>query len=214
MLFIRALPHRGGAHPVNHALTSFDHVQLPPGALLQQDSSPTAHIDERRRFQTSLRRVAIGALALAGTAIPAMATSAYTAARYSQRRLVAANHSSTAGTRVPIFSFKTQQSPIFVALAQSIVLEKCYDVTTALFRDSSMDSRVLHGLAAAFKVAAITQAQEANISLSERCGAQGLFNYNGISGTHVCLNVTAFLELTNHVRSQTCVELQLPRVIF
>lgn len=129
----------------------------------------------------SIWRVAVGSLALGGTIIPCLGKVAVTAGRYSQRRFVAGGGS----FRVPIIQFKTQQAPILAALSQSFVLKAFFSFATRLFSDDSADFRVRHGIAASFKVIAVRHGQDANLALSERCGAQGLFGHNGISELHV-----------------------------
>ncbi|KAE9396301.1 acyl-CoA dehydrogenase NM domain-like protein [Gymnopus androsaceus JB14] len=191
----RLLPPRGGSNPVNHAITSFNNVHLPLSALLIRHASsfnPTPS-QQRLRFHQSIFRVAVGTLALAGTAIPCLARSAATATFYSQRRFVKSGDSSSS-TQVPIMVFTTQTNPILVALAQSLSLAQFYKSATKFFRDSSIQFYVRHGVAAVLKVVAVRHAQDANLILSERCGAQGLFAHNGISEFHGDMRGIAIAE--------------------
>ncbi|KAJ6619902.1 acyl-CoA dehydrogenase NM domain-like protein [Mycena sp. CBHHK59/15] len=188
----RLLPQRGGPSPILHAITSFDQVFLPRGALLDSDISLTESGDSSSRrldFLMSIWRVAVGSLALSGLAIPVLAKSAYTVALYSRRRLVASG-----AKTVPIIQFKTQQMPILTAFAQSFVLAEFYKSATRVFTDDDVDFRVRHGIAAAMKVVAMRHTQDATLALSERCSAQGLFNYNQISKYHVEMRGIAIAE--------------------
>ncbi|KAG2049697.1 acyl-CoA dehydrogenase NM domain-like protein [Suillus hirtellus] len=171
------LPPRGGSFPVNHALTSFDHVRLPPSALLGNlTKSNTIHRD----FMSSIWRVAVGSLALGSIAIPNLQLSSYIAARYFQRRHV----TSVYGHPSPIISYRTQQLPLLHAIAQASVLKALYKWGVERFMDKSLDVRVRHGIAACCKAVMIQHAQVANYALSERLGAQGLFEYNRLSNLY------------------------------
>jgi acyl-CoA oxidase len=174
----RLLPPRGGSNPVNHALTSFDHVCLPPSALLGDLSkSDRVHHD----FMSSIWRVAVGSLVLGSMAIPILQMSSYIAARYFQRRHV----TSVYGNPSPILSYRTQQLPLLHAIAQAFVLKALYKWAIEQFMYRNLDARVRHGVAACCKAVMVQHAQIANCSLSERLGAQGLFEYNRLSTFYV-----------------------------
>ncbi|KAG2095721.1 acyl-CoA dehydrogenase NM domain-like protein [Suillus discolor] len=171
------LPPRGGSSPVNHALTSFNHVRLPPSALLGDlAKSNTMHRD----FMSSIWRVAVGSLALGSAAIPNLQVASYIAARYFQRRHV----TSVYGHPLPIISYRTQQLPLLHAIAQASVLRALYKWGIERFMDKNLDVRVRHGIAACCKAVMIQHAQVANYALSERLGAQGLFEYNRLSNLY------------------------------
>jgi hypothetical protein len=148
--------------------------------------------DDQKRldYLLAIWRVAIGSLALSATTIPGLARAAFTVAMYSKRRRV--------GAGIPVILFKTQYTPILTAFAQSLVLAEFYNATTGIFRDASIDFRVRHGIATCFKTVALRHMMDAGLALSERCGAQGLFNYNGISERHVrCDSALLFYCLIN-----------------
>ncbi|KAG1789208.1 uncharacterized protein HD556DRAFT_826251 [Suillus plorans] len=168
------LPPRGGSVPVNHALTSFNHVRLPPSALLGYlDKSNKIHRD----FTSSIWRVAVGSLALGSIAIPNLQVASYIAARYFQRRHVI----SVYGHPLPIISYRTQQLPLLHAIAQAFVLRTLYKWAIERFMDKNLDVRVRHGIAACCKAVMLQHAQVGNYAPSERLGAQGLFEYNRLS---------------------------------
>ncbi|KIK32316.1 hypothetical protein CY34DRAFT_19137 [Suillus luteus UH-Slu-Lm8-n1] len=139
---VMLLPPRGGSNPVNHALTSFDHVCLPPSALLGDiTKSERVHHD----FMSFIWRVAVGSLVLGSTAIPILQMSSHIA-RHFQRRHV----TSVYGNPSPILSYRTQQLPLLHAIAQAFVLKVLYKWAIEQFMDRNFDARVRHGVAACY----------------------------------------------------------------
>ena len=173
------MPPRGGAHPINHSLTYFNHVRLPPTALLGSIKKPR---DPRASFFNKIYRVAVGTIALGSLGISSLQISSYIAARYSLRRHV----TDGSGISKPIMSFQTQKQPILTAVAQVFVLEAMHKQAVASFMDPALDPRVRHAVATVHKVVMIQTAQVANLELGDRCGAQGLFDANQVSALHVC----------------------------
>ncbi|THH00846.1 hypothetical protein EW026_g1719 [Hermanssonia centrifuga] len=165
---------KNGSFPVNHGITSFRHVRLPRGALLAEDveKSPSEHFD----FLMRIWRVSVGTLSLSLVAMSTLKIASHIAFFYSKRRTVGGPENS----RVPILSFRTQQIPVFTAVARAYVLDAFSRRAIQLFMDDSLDIRVRHGIATCFKAATLHCAQESAILLSERCGAQGLFGHNQI----------------------------------
>ncbi|KAG0698693.1 acyl-CoA dehydrogenase NM domain-like protein [Suillus ampliporus] len=183
----KLLPHRGGSDPVNHALTSFHHVRLPPSALLGDlNKSNRIHSD----FMSSIWRVTVGSLALSSFAIPDLQMSSYIAARYFQRRHVTGAH----GKPVPIISYRTQQLPLLNAIAQVFVLKALYKWAVERFMDKNIDVLVRRSIAACSKAVMTQHAQVANFALSERMGAQGLFGYNRLSSYYSMLRGISIAE--------------------
>ena len=206
----RVLPPRGGSRPINHSLTYFSHVRLPPTALLGSLRKPR---DPRASFFGKIYRVAIGTIALSSLGVPSLQVASYIAARYSLRRHVVDSN----GVPKPIISFQTQKQPILTAVAQSFVLQAMHKRAVGWFMDHSLDSRVRHAIATVHKVAMIQTAQWANFALGDRCGAQGLFEANQLPAMHVRKHYENPPPHRSHAvvpYSQTCGELQSPRVIF
>lgn len=172
----RALPTRSGtaSKPLDHAITTFEHVRLSPNALLGSISKPK---DERGAFLQLIRRVSIGTLSLSISGISVIKLGTHIAALYSQRRMVAA---ADGRGRVPIMSFSTQQRPILDGWVHGIVLESYARWTVKEFMNPHSNPPVQHALATIFK-ATITRASRLLNNLLERCGWQGLFPYNQIS---------------------------------
>ena len=140
----------------------------------------TSEFIPRPMFMASIFRIAVGSLALASVSISMMVLCVTIGARYSLRRTVLGSSQ----TPTPIITFRTQQIPIFTALAQAHVL-RAFDTWAVTQFMNIDDYRVKHGIAACFKVAAVHLCQAANLSISDRCGAQGLFDHNQMSGLHV-----------------------------
>ncbi|KAF8576069.1 acyl-CoA dehydrogenase NM domain-like protein [Ramaria rubella] len=153
----RILPPRAGAGTLDHALTTFKHVRLPRSALLGSMDKPESM---RTQFMRTIDRVAVGSLSISLATIPGLRLASYVAGMYSLRRTVGQPD----GTRQPIISFRTQQKPVLLALAQTYCLE-------AFVRDA---------VAACFKSVAVKHGQESMYLLAERSGAQGLFEFNHI----------------------------------
>lgn len=173
------LPQRGGTDPLNHSITYFRRVKLPASALL---GSPAKPDDHRLAFFSKIFRVAVGTLAIGGMGLPALQVATCIAAQYSQRRTVNDKN----GHKQPIMIFRTQHTPIAIALAQAYVMKAFHQVATAIF-SSTTDMTICHGVGTILKVVTIGHAQRSLLELAERCGAQGLFEFNQLSSMHVGL---------------------------
>jgi alkylation response protein AidB-like acyl-CoA dehydrogenase len=172
---------RGGSTPVNHSLTYFNHVFLEEETLLGVKGPLSHGADaDRLNFLHVIWRAATGALALGSMGIPALQRAAYIAGRYSQTRKVGPGEA-----RTTIISFRTQYTPVLVALAQSVVLKAFWKVCTGVFSQPHLDNRIRHAYAAIGKAIFIHHAQCANIELSERLGARGLFQFSDLILQHV-----------------------------
>lgn len=167
----RALPPRTGARPIDHALTLFNHVILPPTALLGSLDKPQ---NEREHFFSTIHRVAAGTLALSGTAIPVLKVAVYNAAQFSMRRKVTAHD----GKAMPVVKFRTQHLPILHAIAQYHVLQAFLVHAATIFRNGKVDPRVRHAVATAFKAVAIQNFQKSIKPLNEGCGWHGYYEHN------------------------------------
>ncbi|KIK53952.1 hypothetical protein GYMLUDRAFT_178284 [Collybiopsis luxurians FD-317 M1] len=185
---IKLLPMRGGSPPVNHCLTYFNHVHLSQEALLgSMESLPPTPNAARLNFLAINWRAAAGALALSSLSIPALQKAAYIVGRYSQHRKVGPEKS-------PIINFRTQHTPILVALAQSIVYKEFWKLSVRKFTESSLDPRIKHAYAAVFKATLIHDVQAANTELSQRLGARGLFQFSDIVSQYNALQGVAIAE--------------------
>jgi alkylation response protein AidB-like acyl-CoA dehydrogenase len=156
----------------------FNHVRLPPTALLGSIKNPA---NPRSSFFANIHRVAVGTISLGSLGIPYLQLASYIAARYSLRRHVI----DASGVSKPIISFQTQKQPILSAVAQAFVLQAMHKQTVLWFMDPAIDPRVRHAVATVHKVTIIQAALAANFTLGDRCGAQGLFEANQLSALHV-----------------------------
>lgn len=173
----RLLPYRELACPVNHAITTFKNVRLPSSALLGSlDMSDHPHMT----FLQSIWRIAVGSIALGSICVPVSKLHAKIGALYSLRRRVG-----DGSKRVSLLHFLTQQIPVLTAIAQSYVLEAYQKWAAKNFSDDEQDMRVRHGIATCFKATAVQQTQSMALSVSERCGAQGLQSFNMMTRLHV-----------------------------
>ena len=87
---------------------------------------------------------------------------------------------------MPIWDYRTQQLPIVRALAQVYVFKAHVLEAIKLYTDERLDCRVRMGIGASVKASMARQAQPSFFELSERCGAQGLFEHNQIIPNQVC----------------------------
>ncbi len=163
----RVLPRRNGSDPLNHAITTFHRVRLPPSALLGE-------LDNSVDVRLSLWRVGVGAISLSAIAITCLKVSSSTVYRYSLRRHVGTPQP------VPIISFRTQQIPIFTAVAQAYVLGALLKTCIQDFMDDSAGFQTRHAVATIFKAVVVEPVLRTHYDLSARCGAQGLFGYNQV----------------------------------
>ncbi|EGN96740.1 hypothetical protein SERLA73DRAFT_111417 [Serpula lacrymans var. lacrymans S7.3] len=184
----KTLPCRNGNRPINHALTYFNRVHLPQSALLGSEAKPA---NFREAFFHGISRVASGTLAMSAFAIPVIQISSSIAARYSLRRTV---FDAVSGKVKPVIAFRTQQVPILTALAQSFVLKALLSVVVPNFVNDELDFRSRHALATISKVVSIQHIQSAQLTLADRCGAQGLFDHNQIIELHTAMRGAAIAE--------------------
>ncbi|KAK0438116.1 acyl-CoA oxidase [Armillaria borealis] len=182
----KLIPTRHGATPVNHAITHFNNVKLPSTALLGPvGDKPSTHDD----FLVAIWRISVGTLALASLALPATQIAAHIAYKYSLRRKVGAPNP------VPIISFRTQQIPIFTAVAQTYVIEALTKHAIKYFTDPVANHPARHAITTIYKAIVMEHAQASHFNLSERLGAQGLFDYNQIVTQFVIYHIV-FFDLT------------------
>ncbi|KAL4935087.1 hypothetical protein BDV06DRAFT_137715 [Aspergillus oleicola] len=169
----RALPPRTGAHPVDHALTVFNHVRLPGSALLGSHEKP---VSDRDHFQATIQRVGAGTLFLSGLVIPALKLAVYNTSQFSLRRKVTGHD----GSPMPVISFRTQHLPILHAVAQYHVLQAFLVEAATIFGNQKVDPRVRHAVATVFKAVALQHFQRSIKALNEGCGWHGHFEDNQI----------------------------------
>ncbi|MFF4212439.1 acyl-CoA dehydrogenase [Streptomyces sp. NPDC001796] len=183
---VRRLPERTGT-PVDHALTSFDHVWLPREALLEADhgrlapdGTLTSNLgNKRKRLLRSINRVTMGKLCMsAGTLGMARAALAITV-RHAHSRLIAGPR---AGERIPVAAHRSHHGRLLDGLATAYAMTFLQRTVVDRFAAHTEEDREeVERLAAITKGWITWQAREITIECRERCGAQGLFPANGIS---------------------------------
>ncbi|KAJ3758743.1 hypothetical protein EV360DRAFT_82793 [Lentinula raphanica] len=171
----RMVPHRSGAKSLDHSITFFDHVRLPPGSVI---GSLEQSLNVRADFLKSMWRVPTGGLALSIMTIPFLRVGVYIAGKYSLRRMVSGGDKST--DMVPIIDFRTQQLPVLHGLAQIHVLDAFSKAAIPQFRNANLSVSLRHEISTIFKATSQEYCQSTLFLLAERCDAQGLFGYNQI----------------------------------
>jgi hypothetical protein len=116
----------------------------------------------------------VGTLFLSATAIPSLKVAIYNASRFSVRRTVQGQD----GKPMPVIQFRTQHLPILHAIAHVHVLQAFLVKAGTLFRNVTMDPRVRHAVATAFKAAAIQHFQKSIRAMNDGCGWHGYFEHN------------------------------------
>jgi alkylation response protein AidB-like acyl-CoA dehydrogenase len=129
----------------------------------------------RKEFLSSIWRVKAGSLALPLQMIPAMKRGVFVAGKYSQRQHILGPDQKPK----PIISFRTQHGPILHALAQLSVLDDYAQKSIQYFKHSNLAAPVQHAIGTMSK-AFVQNISSISFTLSERCGAQGLFGKNHI----------------------------------
>ena len=176
----RVLPIRAGANPLDHAITTFDHVHLDRSALLGNLEKPK---DDYENFYKIISRVVVGTLSLSALAIPELKACTYIAAKHNMRRTV----TGADGFPVPIISFRTQQLLIFHGLSQIAVLEAFAVDSVMAFGDSNLSFPVRHGVTILFKTVAVGHFLTTARHLSDELGWRGLLKQNHIIQAEVGL---------------------------
>ncbi|SER10546.1 Acyl-coenzyme A oxidase [Streptomyces sp. yr375] len=184
---ITPLPLRPNA-PVDHCLTSFDHLPLPRRALLQgahgrlnPDNTLTSVLGNRRkRFLTSIARVTAGKLCMSAAAIGASRAALAIAVRYGEQRHVSG---SRPDRRVPVNTHRTHHSRLLESVATAYAMTVLHrSLTAAWSRHTADDRDDVERLIALTKAWITWQARSITLEARERCGAQGLLPANLLAG--------------------------------
>ena len=174
----RILSPRGGARPIKHALTYFNHVRLAPTALLGDQRRAK---DPRSAFFFNISRVIVGSLSMGAFATSAMRIATCVAGRYSLRRTVI---DAPTGKPRQIATFSSQYLPLMTALSQCFISQSFSRKAHQLFVSLPNPSQK-HLIAATFKTVVMKHCHDMTRILADRCGAQGMFEVNQITVIHV-----------------------------
>ncbi|MDX5569199.1 acyl-CoA dehydrogenase [Streptomyces sp. ID05-04B] len=184
---VTPLPLRPNA-PVDHCLTSFDHLPLPRRALLQgehgrlgPDGVLTSSLGNRRkRFLTSISRVTVGKLCMSAAAVGASRAALAIAVRYGDHRHVSG---ARPGQRLPINTHRTHHSRLLQGVATTYAMTFLHRSLTARWSSPDASDRAgLERLVALAKAWITWEARTIALEARERCGAQGLLPANHLAG--------------------------------
>lgn len=160
------LPPRSGTSPLDFSITMFNHVQLPPSALL--GISIDAPRDPLKAWWDENWRIPIGTAAVTGPVITSLQYAAYIGAHYSLRRTIVGKKEP-----VSIFTFRTQQWPVLQALAVALVMDNWFPMIVQDVLSSKLDPRIRHAMSVILKTTGCRWSQLCIREVAERCGAQG-----------------------------------------
>ncbi len=182
---IRRLPDKVG-YAVDHCLTAFDHVRLPPHAFLAgdhgrlaADGAFTSSVDKHRlRFLRSIDRVTPGKLSMSAGAVGLTRTALTIAVRYAHTRQT----SGLKGQSVFLFEHAGHRARLQDALADTYAMTLLHRTVLNQWVTGGAAGRADNDRLVAIAKAWITWAGRAvAIECRERCGAQGLLPFNGIA---------------------------------
>ncbi|MFE6103576.1 acyl-CoA dehydrogenase [Streptomyces laurentii] len=183
---VRRLPQRTGT-PVDHCLTSFNHIWLPREAMLEadhgrldEDGTLTSALGNRRkRFLRSVGRVTMGKLCMSAGTL-GMARAALTiAVRYSHHRHISGPKT---GQRIPLASHRSHHGPLLRSIAEAYAMTFLHRAVLDRFvAHEEADREEVERQVAVAKGWITWKAREITTESRERCGAQGLFPVNRIS---------------------------------
>ncbi|MFI5867061.1 acyl-CoA dehydrogenase [Streptomyces sp. NPDC051546] len=183
---VRRLPHRTGT-PVDHCLTSFDHVWLPRDAMLQaahgrlhDDGTLSSSLGNRRkRFLRSVNRVTMGKLCMSAGTLGMARASLAIAVRYAHHRHVGGPKT---GQRIPVVSHRSHHGRLLHSLANAYAMTFLHrSVMDRFVAQQDAEREEVERMVAVAKGWITWQAREIATESRERCGAQGLFPVNRIS---------------------------------
>jgi acyl-CoA oxidase len=180
----RELPSRTGSR-VDHALTWFDDVRLPPSALLTKvpgrigpEGVPAgaAPGGRRARFHEAIARVVTGKLCMSASAVGGSRFALALALSHAERRSISGFRR---GERVPLAAHRSHHAPLVEALATTYAMSLLHRETLRRFAaDPAGSARD----AAVAKAWICWRAREVLLACRERCGAQGLLAHNLLPG--------------------------------
>ncbi|KAL7950218.1 hypothetical protein V8C42DRAFT_361209 [Trichoderma barbatum] len=181
----RRLPALTGRAPLDFSLTSFHNVQLPHSALLGPQPSPSSLVQasqnsQREKVWDEMHRLRIGAMVVAAPFVEGIKHVVYTATKYSMHRtvVVPASGSGNGPKAVPIIMFPAQHSAMLRGLATAQVLNAWYRRVMLTIVDKDVDDRWRHAIAVIVKATVVRDCLSCMETIRERCGTQGLLQWN------------------------------------
>ncbi|MFI9626094.1 acyl-CoA dehydrogenase [Streptomyces sp. NPDC052042] len=186
---VRPLPARMGS-PVDHCLTSFDHVFVERGALLTGNHGrigddgvfSSAIGNRRRRLLASIGRVTAGKISMSACAVGSARATLAVAVRYGGHRHVSGPRGT--GT-VPVIAHRSHHGPLVRAtatvFAMSLLHRRALDRWETCGDQAGPEREEAERLVAVAKGWITWQARSVIVECRERCGAQALLENNGMS---------------------------------
>ncbi|MGW6454942.1 acyl-CoA dehydrogenase family protein [Streptomyces sp. NPDC055078] len=183
---VESLPERTGS-PVDHCVTSFDHVRLPRTALVQgphgrllPDGTLRSDVGSpRKRFLQAIGRVTTGKLCMSASTLGGCRAALAIAVRYAHTRHIS---SPTAGSRIPLAAHRSHHGRLLKALAAAYAMTFLHRAVTDhwIGHDPRERDRA-ERLVAVAKGWITWHARAITIEARERCGARALFPVNGLA---------------------------------
>ncbi|MFF0065477.1 acyl-CoA dehydrogenase [Streptomyces sp. NPDC005279] len=183
---IRTLPERTGS-PVDHCLTSFDHVRLPREALLEDEHGRLDADGEfsssvgnpRKRFLHSIGRVTSGKLCMSAAGIGVTRAALSIAVRYAHHRHISGPRT---GERVLLTDHRSHHGRLLHSLSTGYAMTFLHRAVVDRWTGHTPEDQAEAERLVAIAKGWITwEARSITIECRERCGAQGLFHANGIA---------------------------------
>ncbi|MCW8098938.1 acyl-CoA oxidase [Streptomyces tauricus] len=183
---VQPLAERVGS-PVDHCVTSFDHVRLPRTALLQgehgrllPDGTFTSTVGSpRKRFLHAIGRVTVGKLCMSASTLGGCRAALAIAVRYAFTRHIS---SPVAGQRVPLAAHRSHHARLLTCVATAYAMTFLHRAVTERWMTHGPEDRAqTERLVAVAKGWITWQARDITIESRERCGARALFPENGLA---------------------------------
>ncbi|MFJ8076220.1 acyl-CoA dehydrogenase [Streptomyces sp. NPDC096176] len=203
-IHITPLPPRHLPHPVDHAITTFTHVRLPPTALLQaphnrlnpDGTHTTTHGNPRKRFLTTIDRVTLGKLCMSAAATGTARAAITIAVHYATHRHTTHHHTPT-----PLTTHRAHHAPLLDNLATTYALTLLHRHTLThhthhhhngptppptppnprYHTDPPPTKNQTHQLTALTKAFTTHHARTITTTSRERCGAWALHPHNPLA---------------------------------
>lgn len=183
---VTMLPDRIGS-PVDHCVTSFDHVRLPRTALIQGEHGrltakgvfTSAVGSPRKRFLHAIRRVTVGKLCMSASTLGGSRAALAIAVRYAYLRHISGP---VAGQRVPLAAHRSHHARLLSCTATAYAMTFLHRTVTERWITHAPDDRAEAERVVAMAKGWITwQARDITVESRERCGARALFPVNGLA---------------------------------
>ncbi|HEY1179115.1 MAG TPA: hypothetical protein VGF17_23420, partial [Phytomonospora sp.] len=163
--------------PVDHCVTVFDRVRLPPSALLGEFPSTPAGGTGRQRFLRAIGRVTTGKLCMSACGVGGAKRALTVAVRHAHSRRTA---SLTPGGTVALFEHRAHQTRLIDAVAMTYAAIALHRHAVRRWVEVTPGDRAeVERLVAITKGWTTWRGRAVVIECRERCGARGVFRAAG-----------------------------------